>query len=183
MPSKASVHTPSMSDAAVKAKTGKDWAGWFSTLDKAGAMKLQHREIAALLHGKLGVPAWWSQMVTVEYELSRGLRERHQKSDGYSVGVTKTIATSLSKLYAATVDAERRKQWFPQGAFKASSQTRNKYLNGEWKGARVNVGFYAKGDKAQIAVQVNKLANKEAVERERATWKAALARLQAVLEG
>ena len=71
----------------------------------------------------------------------------------------------------------------PKGAFKASSQTRNKYLNGEWKRARVNVGFYAKGaDKAQIAVQVNKLASKEEVERERATWKAALAKLQAALE-
>ena len=26
-----------MSDAAIKAKTGKDWAGWFAALDKAGA--------------------------------------------------------------------------------------------------------------------------------------------------
>ena len=28
-----------MTDAAIKAKTGKDWEGWFKALDKAGAAK------------------------------------------------------------------------------------------------------------------------------------------------
>lgn len=184
MPSKQSAHAPSMSDAAVKAKTGKDWGEWFAALDKAGANKQTHKKIATLLNEKLGVPGWWSQMITVEYELARGLRERHQKADGYSVGVTKTIATALSHIYEATADAEQRKKWFPKGAFKPSSQTKNKYLNGEWKGARLNVGFYAKGaGKAQIAVQVNKLKEQADVDRERAVWKAALAKLQASLEG
>ena len=181
---KTSAHTPSVSAAAVKAKTGKEWSAWFSTLDKAGARKLTHQEIAAILNTRLGVPGWWSQMITVEYELSRGLRERHQTSDGYSVSVTKTIGASLSQLYAATVDSERRKKWFPRGAFKPSSQTKHKYLNGEWKGSRLNIGFYAKGEaKAQIAIQVNKLKAKAEVDREREQWKAALAKLQASLEG
>ena len=38
-----------MSDDAVKSKTGKDWAGWFAVLDKAGAKKMAHRDIAELL--------------------------------------------------------------------------------------------------------------------------------------
>lgn len=172
-------YSPNVSDAAVKAKTGKDWKGWFMLLDKAGAKKLTHTKIVAILHEEHGVPGWWSQMVTVEYELSRGLRERHQKADGFSVSASKTIATSLADLYDATVDAATRKRWFPKGTFKASSQTKNKYLNGEWNGARLNVGFYAKGeDKAQIAIQVNRLASKEEVDRERAAWKAALVKLE-----
>src|SRR5262249_32186840 len=71
-------YVPSMADAAVKAKTGKDWAGWFGLLDRAGAKKLEHKQIAQVLRKDHGVPSWWSQMVTVEYERSRGMRERHE---------------------------------------------------------------------------------------------------------
>jgi hypothetical protein len=185
MKAKSPAHGPKVSDEAVKAKTGKIWSGWFSALDKAGAKQLGHSAIAQLLVTKHGVPGWWSQMITVEYELSRGLREKHQKSDGYSVSATKTIATTLSDLYEATASETRRKHWLPKGTFKPSSQTKNKYVNGEWrKGTRINFGFYAKGgDKAQISVQVNKLREKSDVDREREAWKAALAKLQTLLEG
>lgn len=180
---KLPAYKPKMSDSAVKAKTGRDWKGWFTLLDKAGAKQFAHTKIVAILHEKHDVPGWWSQMVTVEYELSRGLRERHQKTDGFSVSASKTLGIPLADLYEATVDAARRKRWFPKGSFKQSSQTKNKYLNGDWNDARLNVGFYAKGDdRAQIAIQVNKLESKEDVERERAAWKAALAKLQGTLE-
>jgi hypothetical protein len=123
--------------------------------------------------------------VTVEYERARGRRARHETTSGFEVGVTKTTATGLSKLYAATADAAKRRQWFPKGTFKPSSQTRNKYFRGSWNGsARLEIGFYAKGDnKAQIAISVKKLARKTDVERERRVWKTALSKLQAMLEG
>lgn len=175
---------PNMSDAAVKAKTGKNWAGWFGALDKAGAAKLKHAQIAELLHERHGVPGWWCQMVTVEYELARGLRIQHQTATGFSVSASKTLTTSLIALYAATASAAKRKQWFPKGEFEPSSQTKNKYFRGAWNGnARLEIGFYAKeGGKAQIAIQVNKLAKRADVDRERAAWKAALGKLQKLLE-
>ena len=37
-----------MTDAAIKATTGKDWAAWFAALDKAGAAQLDHKAIATL---------------------------------------------------------------------------------------------------------------------------------------
>jgi len=169
----------------VKAKTGKTWSQWFSALDKAGAAKLDHKAIATLLSKQHGIPGWWCQMVTVEYERSRGLREPHQKGDGFSVGVSKTIAVSLPELYEATANASQRKKWFPKGTFDLSSQTPNKYFRGAWNGsARLEFGFYAKGEgKSQIALQVNKLAKKADVEAEREAWKAAVTKLQAMLEG
>jgi hypothetical protein len=184
MPTQMQDYVPNMSDAAVKAKTGKDWAGWFGALDKAGAAKLKHPQIAQLLHEKHGVAGWWSQMVTVEYELARGLRVRHQTATGFSISASKTIATSLAALYTATSNAAKRKQWFPQGDLRVSSQTRNKYFRGSWNGdARLEIGFYAtEGGKAQIAIQVNKLATRADVDRERAAWKAALVKLQKLLE-
>jgi hypothetical protein len=181
---KAAAYVPSMADSAVQAKTGKDWARWFSTLDAAGALTLDHKSIAALLMRQHAIPGWWCQMITVEYERSRGLRERYETASGYQVAVTKTIATSLSGLYAATSSAAQRKKWFPAGAFQPSSQTQDKYCRGAWKDhARLEMGFYAKGaGKAQIALQVSKLAKRSDVESERAAWRSALTKLQSMLE-
>jgi len=43
-----------MSDAAVAARTGKDWAGWFAVLDAASAAKLGHKAIVAVASGRHG---------------------------------------------------------------------------------------------------------------------------------
>jgi hypothetical protein len=183
MPARVRSDGPSISDAVVKAPTGKDWSGWFNALDKLGAAQLSHREIAQLLARRHRLRGWWSQMVTVEYERARGLRARHQTPDGFSVAISRTLGTRLPELYAATVRAGTRRKWFPAGTFEPSSQTRNKYFRGRWKqGARLEIGFYARGPgKSQIAVQVSRLANKADVEPVRRSWKAALTRLQALL--
>lgn len=182
--SKAANYVPSMSDEAVVAKTGKTWKEWFRLLDEANAARLEHRHIAALLREKHELPGWWSQNVTVEYERSRGLREPHQVTGGYSVSVTRTLPASVSRLYSATADATQRAKWFPPGVFQPSSQTKSKYIRGAWKKqCRLEFGFYAKGaGKAQIALAVTKLAGRVAVEAERSAWKRALSRLEVLLE-
>ncbi len=177
-------YVPAMSDEAVKARTGKDWAGWFGELDASGAIELKHADIASLLCDHHGMPGWWSQMVTVEYERARGRRTKHETTGGFSVSVSKTLPASLAKVYSAVSTPTQRKKWFPKGAFALSSKTQNKYFRGAWKrSARLEMGFYPKGaGKAQIAVQIGKLAKSSEVETERAAWKAALSRLQALLE-
>jgi len=177
-------HIPSISNGAVRARTGKDWAGWFGALDRAGARKLSHREIAQILSNRHHIPAWWSQMVAVEYERARGLRERHQGADGFSVAVSRTLSTRLPHLYEVTARAGERRKWFPKGAFEPSSHTRDKYFRGRWKqGMRVDIGFYARGaGRSQIAVQVSGLPKKADVESTRASWTAALTKLQHLLE-
>jgi hypothetical protein len=99
---------------------------------------------------------------------------------GFSMAISKTFAAPLSALYQATAGAARRKKWFPGGTFQLSSQTSDKYVRGAWNGnARLEVGFYVKGSgKAQIAIRVGKLATRADIERERATWKEALDKLQ-----
>lgn len=177
-------HTPAISDDTVKAKTGKDWSGWFRVLDRAHAAKLPHKEIARLLVTKHKIPGWWSQMVTVEYERARGLRAMHEQGDGFSFTLSRTLPVSLDKLYAAAADAKRRTRWFPKGLFTATSQTENKYLNGRWKGvAKLTAGFYAKGaQKAQIAVALSKLKDAASREAERTAWKAALEKLASLAQ-
>jgi hypothetical protein len=177
---------PIMTDAGIKAKTGHGWDYWYAVLDKAGAAKLDHKGITALLDKKFKPGPWWGQMIAVSYERARGIRAMNQKCDGeFSVSVSKTLPADLSTLYAATADDKQRAKWFPKGAFKASSQTKDKYFRGAWgkNGARLEINFYAKGEgKAQIVVQANKLEDGEAVEAERAIWKKALEKLIVLLK-
>ncbi len=175
--------TVAIGDAAMKAKTGKTRTQWFALLDKAGAGKLSHKEIVALLDGK-GAGPWWRQMVTVEYERARGLRARHETATGFSVSVSKVIGADLAKVYAATADAEQRKGWFAAGEFELTSETKDKYYRGRWNGeGRLEINFYSKGAaKAQIVVQVGKLASAADVAREKAHWKSALEDLKTMLE-
>ena len=174
---------PAISDDAVMAKTGRTWKQWFALLDKAGAAKLDHKSIVTLAARKGDAGPWWRQMVTVEYERARGLRAKHETASGFSVGVSRTVTGHVSALYAATAEARRRRKWFPAGALKLSSLTESKYFRAGWNGsARLEINFYTKpGGKAQITVQVGKLAKKSDVERERAAWKKALVKLESLL--
>jgi hypothetical protein len=168
-----------MSDAAIKAKTGKDWAQWFAALDKAGAAKRDHAAIAELAAGKLGAGSWYGQMVAVCYERARGVRAVNQKCDGeFSVSVTRVMDVPLPRLFAVATEGG----WFPKGAFEETSRTRDKYWRGKWKkDGRLAIGFIAKGAKAQIAIDSGKLSGADVVEKERAAWKKALVKLEAML--
>ena len=170
-----------MTDAAIKTATGKDWMTWFAALDKAGAAKLDHKAIVAKAR-EMGSGRWYGQMVAVSYERARGIRAMNQKCDGeFSVSVTRVMDVPLAKLFAAATSAPDK--WFPKGKFEETSRTKDKYWRGKWKSGRLEVGFYAKGaGRAQIALQSNKLAGEAMVEKERALWKKAIDRLQAIAE-
>jgi len=172
---------PSISDEKVKAATGRGWMGWFVILNKMGATP--HKDMARALHEKHGAPGWWCQMITVEYERARGGRQKHERPDGYSVSITKVMPVGLPALFALATDPKTRKRWFPPGAFEETSRTKDKYWRGKWKkDARFEGGFYAKGTgKSQIALQLNKLADAQTVEKERAAWKKALTKLEGLL--
>ncbi len=172
-------YQPSMSDEAVKTKTGKAWLQWFAALDKIGASKLPHAQIAALLHAKFGVPGWWSQMVTVEYERARGLRARNQLPGGYSLSASKTLPVALKTLYRKISGTKSRARWFPAGSFQITSMTDQKYFRAKWVGGtRLEINVYAKGGgKSQIAVQHSKFEDAKSMEAMRAQWKTALGRL------
>lgn len=175
----ATDYTPSISDAAVKAKTGKDWKAWFALMDKAGAKTLTHADIASLLSETYKVPDWWSQMVTVEYERSRGLRVKFQKADGFSLGASTTLPVDLAKLYRAVSDTKLRARWFPKGKYEITSTTDLKYFRAKWDGdTRLEINTYAKGaGKAQITIQHSRFTSEKAMEAMRDEWKAAMERL------
>ena len=174
-----------VSDTAVQAKTGKTWAQWFTLLDKAGAHTWPHKQIAAHLHDDLGCPPWWSQMVAVGYEQKRGLREKHERPDGYQVSRSKTLVASIGDAYQAWHDQKQRKKWLADPNLTIRKATENKSLRITWidEATSVEVMFYPKGEgKCQVTVQHSKLADAKAGDRMKAYWGEQLDRLKEMVE-
>lgn len=180
-----SANAPRMSDEAVAAKTGKTWKEWFAILDKAGARKLSHQEITKYLSAKQGVGPWWQQMVAVTYEQARGLREKHQKPDGFQISVSRTIKTSLAKLFKSFADEETRKTWLPEDGLTIRTATTNKTIRVTWSDGKSSVEIYfaSKGnDKSQVVVQHSKLPDAKASAKMKKFWGEGLDRLRRPLE-
>ena len=159
-----------MSDEAVKKATGRDWTAWVKTLDAAQASDKPHREIAGYV-SSLGTPDWWSQMVTVGYERIRGLREKGQRrGGGYEANKSRTFAVPIAKLFETIVSASKRKKWMPI-AMKVRTSTPNKTIRVSFDdGTLAQFYFLDKGAKSTVAVQHQKLADKDAVNATKQWW-------------
>jgi len=165
-----------ISDAAVQKATGRTWSEWLKLLDAAGARKMDHRQIVAIVSRDHGVGPWWQQMVTVGYEQARGLREKHETPAGYEASRSRTLNAPVATLYGAWTDARRRARWLDAKAVKIRNATPDRSIRITWLDApladtHVDVMFYPKGDgKAQVTVQHKKLPNAKVVERLKRFW-------------
>ena len=173
-----------ISDAAVQSKTGKTWAEWIKVLDKAKAYEMPHKDIAIYLSEKHQVPDWWCQMVTVGYEQARGLREKHERPEGYQISVSKTMAVPVTTLYAAWMDEAMRARWLKRKSLAMRGATPPKTIHITWTGkSSVEARFYARGQaRSQVTVQHSKLPSADEGEKMKAYWSSALDRLRRVLE-
>jgi hypothetical protein len=85
-----------MDDTPVMKATGRELHEWFAILEEHEARDLPHKDIAHLLSSEYGVPGWWSQNVTVEYEKHIGRRETGQTQGGdYEATVTRTFPGTM----------------------------------------------------------------------------------------
>jgi len=172
-----------MSDAAVKAKTGCDWARWVYALDRSGASAWTHREIAEHVRRSYKLPGWWSQTVTVGYERIKGLRAIGQRRDGgFEASKSRTFAIPVSQLYRGFRDARVRGRWLGKVTPVVRTATRDKSIRFSWPdGTRVEVYFWPKGrGKGQVQVQQRGFADKESAARARAEWGERLGLLERV---
>lgn len=173
-----------VSSAAVQQATGKTWDEWLAALDGDGAAELPHPQIAVLVHEKYGASEWWSQMVTVAYEQARGLRAKHQMTDGFAVGASRTVTVPVDVLFAAWADDAQRARWLPGAPLTVRKATPHKSLRLDWEGgeSKVDVELTVKGDaKSQVAVQHTRLPDAEAAAAMKAYWADALDRMKAQL--
>lgn len=179
----ASKSTGNMSDDAIKRATGKTWPQWCTALDALGCKKMTHKEIVAIVNKEFGIGPWWQQMVTVGYERERGLRDVHQKTDGYSFSLSRTMPASVDAIYDAWTKPAQLKRWMNGDTFEITKSTRAKSIRMKWPDdTRVNVMLYPKGDgKAQCVVEHNKIASATAMKKLKTYWTARIDDLQKML--
>lgn len=176
---------PQIGNEAVQSGTGKSWPQWFRILDRAGCAAMNHKQIVAVLsarHPQLG--GWWTQMVTVAYEQARGLREKHQRPDGYQISASRTIQAPLASVFHAFHDARSRRRWLPDDV-DIRKATPGKSLRIAWLAddSRVDVNLYAKGeDKSQVSLQHGKLKNATQAQTRKTMWRSRLDVLKGILE-
>lgn len=183
-PRRTSSGDTAISSAAVEKATGKGWADWFEILDRAGAAKLTHREIAETLAAKPGVSAWWAQMITVQFERERGLRDVHQTARGFVASASRVVNVPLARLYESWSTPRARAVWLGKTSLTIRRATTDKSIRITWpEGQDVEVMFYAKSPaKSQVTVQHNKLTSAADVKKMKSFWADKLDALRDQLE-
>jgi len=172
-----------MSDAAMKAKTGRTWDQWFTLLDKAGAAKMTHGAIAKLVATRHKIPGWWAQAVTVGYERARGLRKVNETLAGFRTGVSRTLDAGMDAAFGAWDNAKTRAALLKE---KVDLSTRNpgKNLRFAWKVGRVEVRFVVKSPKkTQVTVDHTGLKSESQVDKFKAQWSETMDKLGDKLRG
>ena len=173
-----------MSDETIAAKTGCTWEKWVHHLDYIGAAEMLHREIAAHVHEKFGVPGWWAQTVTVGSERIRGKREIGPRLDGdYEASKSKTFPVPVERLFAAFAEPRRRARWLPGVKLAVRKATPGKSIRLTWEdGTPVEVWLQSKqAGKSVAAIAHRKLKDRTRAEELKRYWGERLAALGAVL--
>jgi hypothetical protein len=173
-----------ISEKSVKEKTGCTWESWVRALDRLGADKMSHGDVAELVSGKYKIDGWWSQMVTVGYERIKGLRARGQRRDGSrEVTKSRTFNVPVATLFGAWADAGIRRRWLNGAAVKVRTATAPKSIRLDWTGGGIiAVGFIAKGkSKSAVALAHTKVPDRETADGLKAFWSERLDALGEVL--
>ena len=173
------------SDDAMRRATGKGHGEWFAILDTWGATGHTHTEIARWLNAEHGVPGWWSQNVTVNYERARGMRRPGQMADGFSVSVSRTIAAEPDQALAAFTDTAIRTRWLPGAPMHQRPTRAALTARFDWAEptSRVVVNVAAKGsDRSVVTVTCEQVPDADAADSLKARWRASLDDLKTLLE-
>ena len=174
-----------VSDEAIRRRTGRGWEEWLDLLDEWGAAERSHGEIARWVAEQQGSDGWSAQAVTVSYERARGMRAVGERPDGFSITASKTVAVPVDRLYDAFVDESLREQWLPGAELSERTATKPRSARFDWGDGetRVIVGFEAKGDaKSTVGLAHERLADAQEAERMKAYWRERVGTLKEVLE-
>jgi uncharacterized protein YndB with AHSA1/START domain len=181
----ADVPALSMSEEAIRRRTGRGWEQWFDLLDAWGGADRTHTEIARWVAEEHAIDGWDAQAVTVSYERATGRRAVGQHADGFAISASKTVAVPVDQLFDAFVEGSMRDRWLPEGGLRERTALKPKSVRFDWHdgATRVNVFFTPKGEaRSTAAIQHERLPDAEEAEHMRAYWRERVAVLKEVLE-
>ena len=184
-PAPASRADLTTSAEAFERATGRSPDAWFAMLDAWGGTSRNHTQIARWLRDEHGVPGWWSQGITTSYERARGMRAIHQMAAGFTVGATKTVATSPERALAAFTNPAIRRRWLadPDLTRRPTKAALTARFNWPEPASRIVVTAAPTATgKTQVAIAHEALPDAETAERLKAAWRGWLGALKTVLE-
>lgn len=171
-------------DAAVRKATGRGWGDWYDLLDAAGAREMTHPQIVSIV-SQHQTGTWWQQSIAVAYEQARGLRERHQRDDGFCANASKTIKAGVTRVFAAWTEDALRAGWLDASGWHLRKATPYRSLRITWKDGRTHLDVHLwprTENKTLVQVQHSRLHRLEEAHRLKAFWGVALERLRELLE-
>ncbi len=197
-----------VNDQACKKATGKTLSQWYSAIDEKFGSSFARRDTVNWVYGETNKDAWWATTICVEYERSKGLKNKKDGlPEGYNICVTKTIAAPLADVYGAFAKADKLGKWFSPGvkakvadggSFETKDGPRGEYLRVRenkdlrftWQHpqatspTQVDVAIADKGKgKSGITLNHQRIQTREEADGLRAAWGAAFDELKALLEG
>lgn len=189
---------PRLSEESVLRGTGKGWKHWFAVLDKFDCRDKGHKESAKYLGGEHGLTAWWSQTVTIEYEVAKGIRQPAQRSNAlFGTDCQRTVNATIDDCWAAFTTPAGLNSWFSsktrvdlrvggkytgEGGDKCTykSIAKNKRIVMTWEnpkhkpGSEIEVTFTKSGEKSVVRVSHTKIANKKERDDLKAAWQSVM---------
>jgi hypothetical protein len=91
--------------AAIEKATVRGFEEWCRDLDDAGARRMRHKEIVALVQSLAPVSGWWAQAVAVAYEQATGKRAPGQAEDGhFTASAARMLAGGPEAVFAAWME-------------------------------------------------------------------------------
>jgi len=192
------VTTRSTTDKAMAAETGHTRAEWFRDIERSKADG--RSAIGKYLLGRK-VDPWWITVITIEYEDHAGIVEKDGRAKGYSLCITKSVATPVTDVFRSFTVSSELDKWFGSrndmaleegGAYKNADGNRglvkkvrpDKALVLSWdatgfaEGSQVEVLFQPKGDKCGLVVNHTRVMTRKEADEVRAMWDEGLARLK-----
>lgn len=183
-----------ISSEAVRKATGHGWSHWFGVLDGFGTDLDHTARAAALQDAHPGLGGWWVQMITVQFERERGLRQVGQASrGGFQVSATRTLDMDAAQAWRQLTTRrlfggpaptwQEGRQWEADGVrIEVRRVQPERMLRWWWHDAdgrsTVEVFLQEKGPRCTVTFRHHGLASQDAREPARSLWKEALDGLQ-----
>jgi uncharacterized protein YndB with AHSA1/START domain len=120
-------------------------------------------------------------MITVGYERMLGRRVRNQRSDGWSISVSRTLEAPAAAVFRAFHDAGRRARWLGATKFTIRTARAPRTLRVTWADGRSHllVTCTPKGaTRCVVEVEHTRLASASAAARMKTRWAGLLGRLR-----
>ena len=178
------IRVGTLTDDAVRAKTGKTWDEWCKILDRAGGLMMDHQERALWLREQSGLSNWWGQMIAVGYENERGIRAAQRgelPGHRFEVNLNKTVSAPRSAVWSAFEDKDTLARWLPDAQFAVSKTAPPKILYLTWRDETpLTIHFYERNGRTRLVLAHRKLSEAESY-RLREYWSDALDRLRVMM--